>query len=101
MAKLAADLQLADVVTSEGADFAAGYADGYLWCEVSTDRGAGVRAFRDLSLRKRICAAASGTKPTILVYDDRVLQVWFGDGAQVVSYGSEDGGETWFVAGTG
>lgn len=92
---LAYDLEEADVCQHFGTDFAAGYADGALWCEYSCDRGATAAAFPDGSYRKRICDVEGTTKPTVLAYDTGQLQVWFSRDGKVRSFWSGNRGQTW------
>lgn len=93
------DLEQADVAEHFGTLFGAGYSGGKLWARYSIDKGGTDAEFPDGETQKMICSLPGLVKPTILSYNTRDLQVWFGRQGRVVSYYSQDGGQSWIGGG--
>lgn len=91
---LADDLQYACTVQVEAILLAAGYSGGQIYFEWSDDGGRSKQTFADATTRKRI-AAGDDEQPAIEILPDSHIHVSLTYDDEVLSYASQDWGETW------
>lgn len=99
MAQLGSDLEGGVVIDLDGTLYCAGYAEGWVWCEYSTDQGVTAATWISGGTRRAICEAPPGTEPGLealpsgellaAVSQDEVLTLWL----------SRDAGEHWEAVG--